>query len=78
MTILQLEDLLLADFYSIFTEKIFKIFIIGGRSCSENQFSCDNGRCLDIRARCDGLAQCADISDEIGCGMLTWFCVHAA
>ena len=32
-----------------------------------SQFTCDNGECINIVNRCDGLAQCNDLSDEKGC-----------
>ena len=36
-------------------------------SCKVGQFCCDNGECLDIINRCDGVAQCSDLSDEKTC-----------
>ncbi len=39
-------------------------------NCAEDQHRCANQQCLDIsNARCDGIAQCRDLSDERGCGM---------
>ena len=29
---------------------------------------CDNGNCIDPAARCDGVSDCGDLSDEISCG----------
>ncbi|KAI4503391.1 hypothetical protein M0802_001613 [Mischocyttarus mexicanus] len=31
-------------------------------------FQCDNNRCIPVDWRCDGHLDCADLSDEIGCG----------
>ena len=39
-------------------------------SCKVGQFSCDNGECLDIINRCDGVAQCSDLSDEKTCRLV--------
>ena len=39
-------------------------------SCKVGQFSCDNGECIDILNRCDGLAQCSDLSDEKTCRLV--------
>ena len=35
--------------------------------CGNYQFSCRNGRCLDILRRCNGQDECGDNSDEQGC-----------
>lgn len=35
--------------------------------CYEWNYSCDNGRCIDIHLRCDGKDDCGDASDEKNC-----------
>lgn len=32
--------------------------------CTDTQFTCNNGACIDAGLACDGMAQCADGSDE--------------
>ena len=39
-------------------------------SCSEHQFTCDDGQCVDIEERCDQTVDCKDTSDENDCKML--------
>ena len=33
-------------------------------SCKENEFSCDDGKCVDMKLRCDRSYHCEDFSDE--------------
>ena len=35
--------------------------------CSDNDFACSNGLCIDGSLRCDNVGQCGDDSDEYGC-----------
>jgi len=37
-------------------------------TCLWWQFSCDNGKCIDLRRKCNGYDECGDRSDERGCG----------
>ena len=39
-------------------------------SCNVGQFSCDNAQCVDIANRCDGVADCDDLSDEKSCRLV--------
>ena len=36
-------------------------------SCNIGQFSCDNEQCINISNRCDGVADCEDLSDKKSC-----------
>ncbi|XP_069008093.1 kunitz-type protease inhibitor 1a [Embiotoca jacksoni] len=38
-----------------------------GAPCTINQFTCDNGCCLDPGLECDSAPQCSDSSDELKC-----------
>ena len=44
--------------------------ILEHEPCSDNEFQCNNGRCLDIRRKCNGYDECGDRSDEVDCGKL--------
>ena len=38
-------------------------------TCSNVEFKCGDGSCIDIRRKCDGHKDCGDASDERKCGM---------
>ena len=38
--------------------------------CKEDEFTCDDGQCINLEKRCDQLPNCRDRSDEIGCKFL--------
>jgi len=36
-------------------------------ACREDQFECDDGRCISAWGVCDGWNECGDFSDEQNC-----------
>ena len=38
--------------------------------CSFDQLRCADGQCLNINKRCDGISDCINGQDEVGCGTL--------
>ena len=38
--------------------------------CGEDQFTCNNGMCIDIEKRCNLKTECQDKSDESSCATL--------
>lgn len=42
-------------------------FSFTGNICSNGQFRCDDGLCINMHKRCDGTRDCNDFSDEKGC-----------
>lgn len=37
--------------------------------CGSDEFTCNNGECVEESDHCDGFDDCTDDSDEDGCGM---------
>ena len=44
--------------------------------CSSTQFTCSNGQCVPISARCNNVNECTDGSDEQNCGMKIVFYMY--
>ena len=38
--------------------------------CTDEEYTCNNGHCVDMEYRCDGVTQCHDGSDELDCMMV--------
>ena len=38
--------------------------------CAEDEFTCADGQCINITARCDQIVNCRDKSDEQGCQLI--------
>ena len=38
--------------------------------CAENEFTCNDGQCIDVNYRCDQIIDCRDKSDEKECRLL--------
>ena len=47
-----------------------KVLNIKMTTCSDNQFTCNDGHCISMDLRCDQASNCADGSDEFSCQML--------
>ena len=38
--------------------------------CMEDEFTCDDGQCIDINTKCDQIIDCRDKSDEQRCQLI--------
>ena len=47
--------------------------VLGERpvKCVWGQFKCSNHQCVDFELVCNGVDDCGDLSDELGCGRFT-------
>lgn len=41
---------------------------LGPSPCASRDIYCD-GRCIPVRAQCDGITHCRNNEDELNCGM---------
>lgn len=46
----------------------------GTAGCSQNDFRCDDGKCIRFEWKCDGSGDCANGEDEKDCRMFFWMC----
>ena len=44
-----------------------------GKECSNSQYQCNDGTCIDMHYICDSYPDCKDKSDETNCGKLLPF-----
>ena len=44
-----------------------RLYVRARRGCSPGLFACANGNCVSQAARCNGVNECGDSSDEAGC-----------
>lgn len=42
--------------------------VVKATPCADNEYRCDNGACIPDTNHCNGNKDCADGSDEVGCG----------
>ncbi|KAJ6647666.1 Prolow-density lipoprotein receptor-related protein 1, partial [Pseudolycoriella hygida] len=47
------------------------------KNCTDNQFRCTNGQCIELKHRCDRDPDCSDATDEIGCPGMENICADS-
>ena len=47
--------------------RLYVLCFAGDSNCKPLEFACKNGRCIDLRKKCDGYDDCGDTSDERQC-----------
>lgn len=61
---------------AIWTFRVFVPSLAPGpefhKVCDEFSFQCQNGVCISLIWKCDGMDDCGDDSDEASCGKETW------
>ena len=45
--------------------------MVSNVQCNNNEFTCNDGLCLDLNKRCDNKLDCQDKSDETNCVRIT-------
>ena len=63
------------DFSGVKNDKCNKdgeghVAILKLTTCSDEQFSCNDGQCIEMEQRCDQAPNCKDKSDEVDCRLL--------
>ena len=73
--LIKLELLLIVLYLGMALYYRYKFSALHFLGCTNNQFSCDNGRCIDSFRECDGFSDCTDDSDEHNeCGKSLYYC----
>lgn len=61
--------------YRRISYNLFKFHSLFVGTCPPSYFTCNDGKCIPMRWKCDSKSDCDDDSDEtIGCGKRKFFC----
>ena len=63
----QLGEEVLDDFMKFILLQLFSRMNLTLSRCSEDEFTCNDGVCIDSSKRCDLVQDCVDFSDELEC-----------